>query len=153
MGNGLATSDGADFQAKRVALGFAALVANLTQAQKDALRQQFSVTYSYDPDGYITRVVDQQGLATTYVYSGKTTAGDPQSSALNQDNLLSVTDRNGSGATTSDSAYFRASACATSASSMRPATASWSRPSRRPRSPRCSTPSRAASPTTRAATC
>ncbi len=105
MGNGLATSDGADFQAKRVALGFAALVANLTQAQRDALRQQFSVTYSYDPDGYITRVVDQQGLATTYTYGGKTTA-DPQT-AVNQDNLLSITDRNGAGATTSDSAYFR----------------------------------------------
>ena len=50
-------------------------------------------------------MVDQQGLATTYTYGGKT-AGDPQT-AVNQDNLLSVTDRNGSGATTSDSAYFR----------------------------------------------
>ena len=108
MGNGLATSNTADFQAKRVSLGFAADVNALTQAQKDALRQQFSASYTYDPDGYITRVVDQQGLATVYTYGGKA-AGDVQT-AVNQDNLLSVTDRNGSGATTSDSAYFRAAA-------------------------------------------
>lgn len=105
MGNGLATSNAADFQAKRISLGFAADVNALTQAQKDALRQMFSVTYTYDPDGNITRVVDQQGLATVYTYGGKT-ASDPQT-AVNQDNLLSVIDRNGHGATTSNSAYFR----------------------------------------------
>src|SRR5262249_45591634 len=55
---------------------------------------------------------ERQGFRTTYTYGGKfgpvgDPAADPQT-AVNQDNLLSMTDRNGWGATNSDSAYFRA---------------------------------------------
>ena len=89
-------------------LGFAADVNGLTVQQKEMLRQQFSMTYVYDPDGYITQVTDQQGFRTTYTYGGKMPT-DPQT-AINQDNLLSVTDRNGWGVTNSDSDCGRTSA-------------------------------------------
>ncbi len=151
MGNGLATSNAAEFQQKRVALGFAADVNALSQAQKDALRQQFSLSYTFDPDGYITEVTDQQGFKTTYTYGGKT-AGDPQS-AVNQDNLLSVTDRNGWGATNSDSAYFRAlrkDLGFVDAGRQRQA---GGQPDRGGERPRCWPSSPPPSPTTPAATC
>ena len=106
MGNGLATSNAAEFQQQRVSLGYAADVNALTGAQKEALRQAYSMTYAYDPDGYITRVTDQTGLYTSYTY-GARSAGEAESATL-QDNLLSITDRNGVGATTSDSDHFRA---------------------------------------------
>jgi hypothetical protein len=110
-----------EFQRKRVALGFAADVNALTQAQKDALRQQFSLSYTFDPDGYITQVADQQGFKTTYTYGGKK-PGDPPS-AVNQDNLLSGTDRNGWGPATT--APTSAPCVRIWASLIWPVTANW----------------------------
>jgi YD repeat-containing protein len=92
-------------QQKRVSLGYAADVNALSAAQKQELRQAYSMTYAYDPDGYVTRVTDASGLYTSYTYGGRS-AGDAETAIL-KDNLLSITDRNGVGATTSDSDYFR----------------------------------------------
>src|SRR4030095_6708261 len=64
-------------------------------AQAELIRAPQSVTYTYDPNGQITKVKDELGFETTYTYdfSG---------------NLTSITDANGYGAANSDSAYFRA---------------------------------------------
>ena len=48
MGDALATSDEASYQAKRVELGFAATVAGLSAANKAALRALYTTTYTYD---------------------------------------------------------------------------------------------------------
>ncbi|MFY0675645.1 MAG: RHS repeat protein, partial [Neptuniibacter sp.] len=65
------------------------------QSQVDAIRSAHALTYTYRADGYVSEVVDQQGFHTFYDYDDK-------------GNLISVTDRNGWGATNSDSDYYRA---------------------------------------------
>src|SRR4030095_7105838 len=95
LGNARATSNEAEFVAWRTANGFyatynaAAVAASPTlTAQYNAIRNAQSVVYTYDADGYITKVVDQQNLQTTYTYDAK-------------DNLTSIVDRNGFGAANS----------------------------------------------------
>ena len=101
LGNARATSNAAEYVAWRTANGFyatysAAVVAGSATltAQYNAIRNAQSLTYSYDADGYITQVVDQQGYQTTYTYDAK-------------DNLTSIVDRNGNAAISSDAQYFR----------------------------------------------
>lgn len=65
------------------------------QVQVDAIRVAHALTYTYRADGYVTEVIDQQGFHTSYGYD-------------DNGNLISVTDRNGWGATNSDSDYYRA---------------------------------------------
>src|SRR4051794_667174 len=102
LGNARATSNAAESVAWRTANGFyatydAAAVAGSAAltAQYNAIRNAQSQSYTYDADGYIKEVVDQQGFKTTYTY-------DPK------DNLTAIVDRNGDGASRSDAAYFRA---------------------------------------------
>ncbi|MGD9369409.1 MAG: hypothetical protein PVH87_27115, partial [Desulfobacteraceae bacterium] len=64
------------------------------KAQVDAIKEAHALIYNHRADGYITEVIDQQGYHTGYAYD-------------DQDNLISITDRNGWGATHSDSAYYR----------------------------------------------
>jgi YD repeat-containing protein len=65
------------------------------QAQVDVILQGHSLTYSYNENGLITEVVDQQGYHTRYTYD-------------EWENLIGETDRNAWGATHSDSDYYRA---------------------------------------------
>ena len=58
------------------------------------------VAYSYDADGYLTKVVDADGHQTTYAYSNN--------SLFDKDNLTSTTDSNGWAAITRDTAYYLA---------------------------------------------
>ncbi len=64
------------------------------QSQVDAICQAHSLSYHYDANGLIQEVVDQAGYHTRYTYDA-------------QENLTSVTDRNGWGVLHSDGAYYR----------------------------------------------
>ncbi|WP_218943559.1 hypothetical protein [Exilibacterium tricleocarpae] len=101
LGNNRAFSNDAQYIEWRLANGYYATYSAgqagsdpSFQAQVDAIRNAHSLTYSYRADGYLTAVVDQQGLQTLYEYDAA-------------DNLVAVTDRNGFGATNSDSSYYR----------------------------------------------
>ncbi|WP_218943453.1 hypothetical protein [Exilibacterium tricleocarpae] len=101
LGNNRAFSNDAQYIEWRLANGYYATYSAgqvgsdpSFQAQVDAIRTAHSLTYRYRADGYLTEVTDQQGFKTTYAYDGA-------------DNLISLTDRNGDGAVSSDSHYFR----------------------------------------------
>jgi len=97
LGNNRAYSNAQEYVDWRVANGYYATYdANDISlvAQVDAIRNQHALVYSYNDHGYITEVVDQQDFHTTYAYN-------------NNDDFVSMTDRNGWGATQSDSEYYR----------------------------------------------
>lgn len=101
LGNNRAFSNEQQYQDWRTENGYYA-VYNATvagsnpnyQLQVDAIRGEHSLSYSYDADGYIVEAQDQQGFKTNYTYD-------------EQDNLTSITDRNGWGSVNSDSSYYR----------------------------------------------
>jgi len=98
LGNNRAFSNDQQYVDWRIANGYYATynVNDLTLAnQTKAIRDQHSLVYNYDKHGYITEVVDQQGFHATYAYNAN-------------NDFISTTDRNGWGATQSDSDYYRA---------------------------------------------
>jgi len=101
LGNARAYSNEAVYVAWRTAHGFyatydarRAATFPSYQAKVEQIRQQHAVTYATQANGYLTEVVDAEGFVTRYSYDA-------------QDNLISITDRNGWGVTQSDSDYYR----------------------------------------------
>ncbi len=131
MGNGLATSNAAEFQQRRVELGFAADVSALTQAQKDALRTMFSMTYAYDADGYITTRTATSPRSPTSTACTPRTPTAAGARAIRRVPSTRTTCCRSPIATASAQRPATASTSAPcariSAMSMRPATASWPR--------------------------
>src|SRR5262245_17301802 len=68
MGNALTTRDDAFYQAKRTELGFAALVANLSAADKQALLNLFTTFYSYDSRQNVIQITSPGGDLTRFEY-------------------------------------------------------------------------------------
>src|SRR6185369_11371948 len=68
VGLALTTSDDPLYQQQRVALGFAALVANLTNADKLALLARNSTTYQYDARQNLIQRTDAGGDITRFEY-------------------------------------------------------------------------------------
>lgn len=68
LGVALTTSDAAEYQAKRVELGFAALVANLTAANIAALRALYTTAFTYDSNQNLIEQRDPGGDLTRYEY-------------------------------------------------------------------------------------
>src|SRR5262249_45865274 len=68
MGNALVTRDDAFYQAKRVELGFAALVANLSATDKQALLNLFTTSYSYDARQNLIQLTRPGGDLTRFEY-------------------------------------------------------------------------------------
>jgi len=102
LGNNRAYSNDAAYRQWRVANGFYDIYDPSTAATNPAYQTQVntiltahSLSYSYQSNGYITELVDQQGFRTLYSYDS-------------EGNLTSVTDRNGWGVLNSDSSYYRA---------------------------------------------
>src|SRR5262245_41635006 len=68
MGNALTTRDDAFYQEKRTSLGFAALVANLSAADKQALLDLYTTFYSYDSRQNLTQATSRGGDLTRFEY-------------------------------------------------------------------------------------
>lgn len=68
MGNALATSDDPVSQQKRIELGYAALAANLSAADRQALRDRYTTRYTYDAKQNLISRLSPAGDLTAYVY-------------------------------------------------------------------------------------
>jgi len=68
VGNALITSDSALYRQMRLSLGFAELVAQLTPANKQALKDKFTERYAYDKVGNYTQTTDHLGRSTSFAY-------------------------------------------------------------------------------------
>lgn len=68
LGNALVTSDAQQYQDKRVALGYAALVADLSGADTQAILDLHTTTYSYDANQNLIERVDAGGDITRFAY-------------------------------------------------------------------------------------
>ncbi|HJY76384.1 MAG TPA: DUF6531 domain-containing protein, partial [Burkholderiales bacterium] len=68
MGNALVTRDEAFYQDKRTSLGFAALVANLSAADKQAILNLFTAFYSYDARQNLIQGTSPGGDLTRFEY-------------------------------------------------------------------------------------
>jgi YD repeat-containing protein len=85
VGNALVSSDDAESQTKRVELGYAALVADLSPSDRVALLALHTTTFAYDAQENLVRRVDAGGDVTLFEYdaSGNQTRQigllDPQS--------------------------------------------------------------------------
>ncbi len=69
IGMGLAENDQAEYQARRLALGYPASIASLTPAQVEALKAIQSTRYAYDAIGNRVQVIDALGRAQTTYYN------------------------------------------------------------------------------------
>jgi YD repeat-containing protein len=68
VGNALISSDAALYQALRLEMGYAALVAGLSAADKQALLAAYTERYTYDKVGNTVSVVDHLGRTTGFAY-------------------------------------------------------------------------------------
>ena len=68
MGTALATSDDAFYQQKRIELGYAALVAGLSVADRQALLALYTANYSYDNKQNLIEIKSPGGDLTRYTY-------------------------------------------------------------------------------------
>lgn len=99
-GSGITTSDSDYFRALRADLGYTdlagegKLVAELSQAEKDALLEAFTTHYEYDNRGNLTQQIDNANDVTTWTYT-----------AFNK--VASTTSAVGHALTVSDEAYYQ----------------------------------------------
>ena len=68
VGNALANSDASVYQQLRTELGFAALVSDLSAADRTALLNRFTERFAYDRVGNLVRSVDNLGRITALEY-------------------------------------------------------------------------------------
>lgn len=68
-GFGVVNSDSTYYQTLRQELGYATVVANLSENDKDELREAFTSRFTYDANGNLLTSTDNAGYVTTYTYT------------------------------------------------------------------------------------